>query len=214
MSPAECINRGTHWGSFILILSIKQTTPTLNNQLYWTAVSACTHWRTRHYCMFHWLQIPQLIHLHLQGKFFLSPHRFPSIFRLARSMRKHLLVSDGSSQLRVHPCDAEGSGYHPAKYPLLPGWDQSRGHPFLSHTVYSPHAAYLSQQPTHSPLWGHIRAPQSNMPPSWAGQRPFYLCSRQTASTRELSTFTWDSWSAESIPTYTAPARSTTSSRT
>ena len=77
--------------------------------------------------MFHQLQIPQLIHLHLQGKFFCSPCRFPNVFCLARSMRKLLLlVSNGSSQLRVHPRDAEGWGYHSMKYPPLPGWDQSR----------------------------------------------------------------------------------------
>ena len=66
----ECINHGTRWASFILILSIRQTTPTLNNQLYPTAVSVCTCRCTCHYCMFHQLQIPQLIHLHLQGKSF------------------------------------------------------------------------------------------------------------------------------------------------
>ena len=74
-------------------------------------------------------------------------------------MHKLLLpVSDGSSQLRVHPHDAEGQGYHSMRYPPQPGWDQSRGHPFLSHTAYSLHAMYLSRWPTHSPLQGCIHA--------------------------------------------------------
>ena len=141
----ECINCGKCWVSVILILSTKQTTPTLNNQLHRTAVSACTHWCTRHYCMFQWLQTPQLIHLYLQGKFFLPPCKFPSVFCFTHSICKLLLlVSDGGSQLRVYPHDAEGWGHHPAKYTPLPGWDQPRRYPFLSHTAYSPHATYLS----------------------------------------------------------------------
>ena len=44
-------------------------------------------------------------------------------------------------------------------YPPLPGWDQSRGHPFLSHTAYSLHAMYLSQRPMHFPLRECIRTP-------------------------------------------------------
>ena len=59
----------------------------------------------------------------------------------------------------MHPRDAEGWGYHPMRYPPHPGWDQSRGHPFLSHTAYSPHAMYLSRWPMHSPLQGHIDTP-------------------------------------------------------
>ena len=53
-----------------------------------------------------------------------------------------------------------------------------------------------------------------NTPSELSGMTEFYLCSRQTASTRELSMFTWDLWSTKLIPTYTVPARSTTSSRT
>ena len=131
-----------------------------NTQLYPTTVSACTRWHIHHYHVFNKLQTRQCIHHHYQGKFLLSPHRFLSVFHPTQSMHKFLLpLSDGGSQLWAHPHDAEGWRYHPTRYPPQLGWDQSRGHLFLSHTVYPPHATYLPQWPTHSPLGGCIHAP-------------------------------------------------------
>ena len=110
--------------------------------------------------MFQQLYTAHLIHLYLQGKSFLPPCRFLSVIRFTRFIRKLLLlVSDGSSQFRAHPCDAEGWGNHPTKYTLQPGWNQPRRYPFLSHTAYPPHATYFSGGPVHPPLRGCICIP-------------------------------------------------------
>ena len=102
----------------------------------------------------------QCIHLHLQGKFLHFPSGLSSIFRIARSWcNLILLISDGSSQLRVHPPNAQGWGLYPVRYTPEPGQDQPRGHSFLSPAAYSLHAMPLPRSPAHPPLQGCIRAP-------------------------------------------------------
>ena len=149
----ECINCSTHWAPFILILSLKQTIPALNNQLYQTAVSACT------------ADAFAIIVCSIGYKYpssSTSTHKVSSLFLhtdfQAYSTSLDPCVNSLFLFQMAHPHDAEGWGYHPTKHPLQPGWDQSRGHLFLSHTAYSLHATYLSQWPTHSPLQGHIHA--------------------------------------------------------
>ena len=75
-----------------------------------------------------------------------SPNPCVNSFFLALNFERILVMS-------------EGWGYHPVKYPPLPRWDQSRGHPLLSYTAYSPHAMYLPRRPPHSPLRGHLHTP-------------------------------------------------------
>ena len=73
---------------------------------------------------------------------------------------QHILsISDGSSQLPVHPPNAKGQGLYPVIYSPEPGWNQPRGHPFLSPAVYSLHAMPLPCWPAHSPLQGYIHTP-------------------------------------------------------
>ena len=45
------------------------------------------------------------------------------------------------------------------RYPSEPGWDQPRGHLFLSPAVYSLHATPLPQWPVRPPLQGHVHIP-------------------------------------------------------
>ena len=95
----------------------------------------------------------QCIHLHLQGKFLHLSCRLSHVFRIAHSQCKLiLLISDGGSQLQAHPPNAQEWGIHPMRYLPEPGWDQPRGHPFLSHAAYSQHAMPLPRRPAHPPL--------------------------------------------------------------
>ena len=113
----------------------------------------------------------QCIHLHLQGKFLHLLCRLSGIVRIARSWCKLvLLISDGGSQLRVHPPNAQGWGIYPMRYLTEPGWDQPRGHPLLSHVAYSQHAMPLPRQPAHPPLQGRICAPTIQHTPELSGR--------------------------------------------
>ena len=116
------------------------------------AVAACIHVLTSTACSINYTA-HQCIHLHLQGKFLHLSCILSGIFRMACSQCKLiLLISDGGSQLRAHPPNAQGQGIYPARYLAEPGWDQPRGHPFLSHASYSQHATPLPWQPVHPPL--------------------------------------------------------------
>ena len=155
MPPMECINRGTHHFPFILTLTIRQTTAAPYHSLHQcrsihpSAVSACIHILTSTACSINYTA-PQRIHLHLQGKFLHLLCRLSGVFCIARSRCKLiLLISDGGSQLRAHPPNAQGWGIHPTRYPAESGWDQPRGHPFLSHAAYSQHAMPLPRWPVH-----------------------------------------------------------------
>ena len=99
---------------------------------------------THFQCMLHQLYSTRRIHLHLQGKFLHLPGRLSGTFHLARPRCKLIFsISDGGSQLRVHPPNAKGWGLYPMRYPPEPGRDQPRGHLLLSPDMYAPHAAPL-----------------------------------------------------------------------
>ena len=112
----------------------------------------------------------------MQGKFFHSPHRFPSIFHLARSNCKLLLlVSDGSSQLRAHPHDAEGWGT------ILRGTLRSQDGINLGDIHFCPilrtlHMQHISLDGLRTLLSeGTFVPPQSNMPPELSGTTAILL---------------------------------------
>ena len=147
-----------HHVPFILTLTIQQTTAAPNHLLHQRqsvhppAVSVCTREvpaLASTACSINYTA-PQCIHLHLQGKFLHLPSRLSAIFCIACSRCKLiLLISDGSSQLQAHPPNAQGQGIYPTRYSPEPGWDQPRGHPFLSPAAYSPHAMPLPRWPVH-----------------------------------------------------------------